>query len=146
VVVTNGDGTAPAVRTVRVLVVDDQAPFRMAARAVVRRLAGFEIAGEAATGEDAVELAEGLRPDLVLMDINMPGINGIEATRRLLRCAPGAVVFLCSTYPLVDLPADAATSGASAYINKEELAADVLRRLWDTRGVRVPGLEIVREE
>ncbi len=146
VVVTDGDGTLPVAATVRVLVVDDQAPFRMAARAVVRRLAGFEAVGEAATGEEAVDRAAELRPDLVLMDINMPGINGIEATRRLLAAVPLAVVFLCSTYPLDDLPADAAECGASAYLNKEELSADSLRRLWDGRAEPVTGLAVVRED
>ena len=146
--VTDGDGTVPPAATVRVLVVDDQAPFRMAARAVVRRLAnvGFETVGEAASGEEAVERAAELRPDLVLMDIKMPGIDGIEATRRLLAAVPPAVVFLCSTYPLDDLPADAADCGASAYINKEELAADVLRGLWDSRGEPIAGLAVVRDD
>lgn len=115
---------------VRVLVVDDQRPFRAAAAAVLRRTAGFELVGDAETGEAAVERALALRPDLVLMDINMPGIGGIEATRRLLALAPGTVVFLCSTYQRADLPADAATSGAASYVHKEELRPDLLARLW----------------
>ena len=117
--------------SVTVLVVDDQAPFRLAARAVLRRSEGFELVGEAETGEQAVELVATLRPALVLMDINMPGINGIEATRRILRNDPGTVVVLCSTYQLSDLPADAFASGAAAYINKEELTPVVLRDVWD---------------
>ena len=115
---------------VRVLVVDDQAPFRLAARMVVQHTEGFELAGEAGTGEESVDLTVSLTPDLVLMDINLPGINGIEATRRILAQAPSTVVFLCSTYQLSDLPADAATSGARAYVNKEELGPAVLRKLW----------------
>ncbi len=119
--------------TVKVLVVDDQPPFRLAARSVIRRAAGFELVGEAENGELAVERVGEVHPDLVLMDINMPGINGIEATRRILAGDPGIVVFLCSTYALADLPADAATSGARAYINKEELNPELLARLWDGR-------------
>ena len=117
---------------VSVLVVDDQAPFRLAARAVLRRTQGFELAGEASTGEEAIEMVAALRPSLVLMDINMPGINGIEATRRIMDDQPDTIVFLCSTYTLADLPPDAAKSGAAAYVNKEELGPDLLRRLWDS--------------
>ena len=118
---------------VRVLVVDDQVPFRLAARLVVRRTEGFEFVGEAGTGEESVEVVADLKPDLVLMDINMPGINGIEATRQIVTAEPDTVVFLCSTYQLSDLPAEASTSGARAYVNKEELGPDVLQRLWDMR-------------
>ena len=123
----------PEVKTVSVLVVDDQAPFRLAARAVIKRADGFELVGEAETGEAAVEMAADLRPDLVLMDINMPGINGIEATTRIVADAPDAVVFLCSTYERSALPEGAGESGARAYINKEELGPVVLRDLWDAR-------------
>ena len=119
--------------TVSVLVVDDQLPFRLAARAVVRRADGFELVGEAASGEEAVSMVAELRPELVLMDINMPGINGIEATRRIIETAPSTVVFLCSTYRLADLPPDARTSGARAYMNKEEFGPDVLAQLWSAR-------------
>jgi DNA-binding NarL/FixJ family response regulator len=118
---------------VPVLVVDDQRPFRMAAAAVLRRSVGFELIGEAETGEEALEQVAALHPALVLMDINMPGINGIEATRRIVAEAPETVVFLCSTYQLSDLPGDAQTSGAAAYVNKEELGPAVLRRLWEER-------------
>jgi two-component system invasion response regulator UvrY len=120
--------------TVRVLVVDDQAPFRLAARMVLKRAEGFELVGEAATGEESVDKVAELTPDLVLMDINMPGINGIEATRRIVAAAPETVVFLCSTYQLGDLPADAKTSGARAYVNKEEFGPSVLSQLWSARG------------
>jgi DNA-binding NarL/FixJ family response regulator len=128
-----GDDGRSMVDTVRVLVVDDQAPFRMAARMVLKRTDGFELVGEAATGEESVDRVAELTPDLVLMDINMPGINGIEATRRIVAARPDTIVFLCSTYQLGDLPADARTSGARAYVNKEELGPVVLTRLWDDR-------------
>lgn len=118
---------------VSVLIVDDQAPFRRAAAAVVRVTGGFEVAGEAGSGEEAVELAGELAPQLVLMDINMGGINGIEATRRITATSPDVVVVLLSTYQAADLPADAATSGAVAYVNKEEFGPQVLQDVWDRR-------------
>src|SRR5579864_3181813 len=95
-----------------VLVVDDQPPFRAAAKAVLRRLDGFVLAGEAASGAEAIALADEIHPALVLMDINMPEMNGIEATRRIVAAHPDVVVFLCSTYDLVDLPRSATVSGA----------------------------------
>lgn len=116
-----------------VLVVDDQAPFRSAARAVLRRLDGFEFAGEASSGPEAIELVDKLRPALVLMDINMPDMSGIEATRRIMSVHPEVAVILCSTHDATDLPPDAAASGAIAYISKERFAADTLRQLWERR-------------
>jgi pilus assembly protein CpaE len=116
-----------------VIVVDDQAPFRMAARAVIRRSEGFSLAGEAENGVKALELANEIHPDVVLMDINMPEMGGIEATRRIVADLPETFVILCSTYDISDLPPDATASGARAYVNKEQLGAKTLRRLWDQR-------------
>ncbi len=118
---------------VSVLIVDDQAPFRRAAAAVVRVTGGFDVVGEAGSGEEAVKLAVTLGPQLVLMDINMGGISGIEATRRITSERPDAVVVLLSTYQVDDLPADAANSGAVAYVNKEEFGPQVLQDVWAQR-------------
>ncbi|HEV3354892.1 MAG TPA: response regulator transcription factor [Acidimicrobiales bacterium] len=119
---------------VSVLVVDDQLPFRMAAKTVVRVTPGFEVVGEAETGEEAVTQVDALHPRLVLMDINMPGINGIEASRRIHEAHPDVCVVLLSTYPADDLPADALAQGAAAYINKDEFGPQVLRSTWDGSG------------
>ncbi len=119
---------------VSVLLVDDQEPFRGAARVVLGRTDGFELVGEAQSGEQAVDLADKLGPRMVLMDINMPGINGIEATRRIVDAHPETMVVLVSTYQASDLPTEAQTSGASGYLNKEDLTPRVLRRLWEERG------------
>jgi DNA-binding NarL/FixJ family response regulator len=116
-----------------VLVVDDQAPFRFAVKAVLRRLACFELAGEASSGPEAIELVDELHPALVLMDINMPEMSGIEATRRIVAAHPDVVVFLCSTYDVTDLPRSVAASGAIAYVNKERFGAEALRHLWQNR-------------
>ncbi len=115
---------------VRVLVVDDHRAFRLAARAVVGRVDGFVVVAEAASGEEAVELAAREHPALVLMDITMPGIGGVEAARRILAADASVRVVLCSTYDRADLPAAVAELGAP-YVHKEELSPAVLRRLWD---------------
>ncbi|HZN13507.1 MAG TPA: response regulator transcription factor [Acidimicrobiales bacterium] len=114
------------------LVVDDQLPFRRAATAVCSMTVGFEVVAEAESGEDAVQQAAATHPDVVLMDINLPGINGIEACRQI-RAAQDAVVILLSTYSRDDLPSDARDSGALAYVHKEELTPNVLEDLWAAR-------------
>jgi DNA-binding NarL/FixJ family response regulator len=113
---------------VAVLIVDDQRPFRVAARSVVGVTPGFEVVGEASSGEEAVEKVDVLSPDLVLMDINMEGIGGIEATRRICAAHPEVHVVLLSTYDAEDLPADARTCGAVGYVHKEQFGPDVLTR------------------
>jgi two-component system invasion response regulator UvrY len=128
------DEPGPAPVPVPVLIVDDQAPFRGAARAVIGATKGFTIVGEAESGEEAVELAASVSPALVLMDINMPGIDGVEATRRIVAAQPGTMVILVSTYAAADLAADARSCGAAAYVHKEELAPRVLRDLWAAGG------------
>ena len=117
--------------TTRVLIVDDQEPFRLAARAVVEMTDGFEVAGEAETGEAAVDAARDVEPDLVLMDVNLPGIDGIEATRRILEESDGRVVVLMvSTYEAEEYAPRAAEAGASAYIPKSEFDPDRLEEAW----------------
>ncbi len=115
---------------VPVLIVDDQAPFRRAARAVMSVTPGFEVVGEAESGEQAVELVETLGPRLVLMDINMPGINGCEATRIITAAHPDVVVLLLSTYQAADLPADARSCGAAEYVHKEDFGPAVVTDAW----------------
>jgi DNA-binding NarL/FixJ family response regulator len=117
--------------TVSVLIVDDQMPFRAVARTVVGLTDGFTVADEAESGEDAVTKAEAAPPDLVLMDINLPGINGIEATRRIRAANPNVAVILLSTYSEADLPADAHEVGALAYVHKEDFGPAIMRELWE---------------
>lgn len=118
---------------VSVLIVDDQRPFRLAAGAVVKVTPGFEVVGEASSGEEAVKVVPSLRPDLVLMDINMDRMSGIEATRTIVTEMPEVAVILLSTYAEADLPGDARTCGAIAYVNKESFGPDELERIWNGR-------------
>ena len=122
---------ATAAPAVPVLIVDDQAPFRAAARAVIGVTPGFEVVGEADSGVSGVGTARDLAPRLVLMDINLGDMSGIDATREILAEAPDTVVILLSTYDAGDLPADAATCGAAAYVHKEDFSPAEVRRVWD---------------
>jgi DNA-binding NarL/FixJ family response regulator len=117
--------------TASVLIVDDQAPFRAVARTVIGVAAGFEVAGEAASGEEAVAQALALQPDVVLMDINLPGIDGIEATRQITEALPATKVILLSTYDEQSLPAAARTCGAARYVHKEDFSPAVLAEVTE---------------
>lgn len=127
---TDIDGST---KTVSVLIVDDQLPFRAVARTVIGMTAGFEVAGEAASAEDAIAAVEANPPDLVLMDINLPGMNGIDAARVLGETHPEISVILLSTYSEADLPASAHDCGALAYVHKEDFGPALVRQLWDAR-------------
>jgi two-component system invasion response regulator UvrY len=118
------------VASVTVLAVDDQATFRRAARRLIRAVPEFEQVGEAASGREALELAELLHPDLVLLDVRMPDMDGIETARQLAQVDPGAVVILISMEEVPELPSEASEVGAAAYLRKQELSPDKLRELW----------------
>jgi DNA-binding NarL/FixJ family response regulator len=116
---------------VRVLIVDDQEPFRLAARIVVEATEGFEVVGDSDTGEASVAAARELHPDLVLMDVNLPGINGLDATRQILSESNGTVVvLLLSTYEAAEYAPRAAECGAAGYIPKSQFGPDQLRDAW----------------
>jgi DNA-binding NarL/FixJ family response regulator len=117
---------------VSVLIVDDQAPFRLAARAVVEATDGFDVVGEVETGEAALDAARELRPDLVLMDVNLPGISGLEATRVILTEGdePRPLVIVFSTYEPAEYAPRAAEAGAVGYITKSELSPERLEEVW----------------
>lgn len=114
---------------IQTLIVDDQEAFRSAARLVVELAGGFLIAGEAETGEDGVRMAAELRPDLVLMDMNLPGIDGLEATRQIMTALPDTRVIALSTYE--EFSDRALAAGAVAFISKSEFDPDVLTRTWN---------------
>ncbi len=116
--------------SVSVLIVDDHESFRRVARSVVEATDGFAVAGSAASGEESIEAAARLRPDLVLMDVNMPGIDGIEATRRLSALSHPPVVVLLSTYDADDFDPTARECGAAAYVAKSVFGPDRLVEAW----------------
>jgi DNA-binding NarL/FixJ family response regulator len=115
---------------VSVLAVDDQASFRAVLRRVVTATAGFGVVGEAESGESAVELSRSLEPDLVLMDVRMPGIGGIAATARIKELRPSTIVVLVSTTHPEQLVEAAADCPADAIVCKGDLRPSLLGELW----------------
>ena len=119
-------------RSVTVLAVDDQRTFLRAAARLIAATPGFEQVGEACSGAEALELAADLRPDLVLLDVRMPGMNGIETARRLAGAGSTATIVLMSVEdPLnLALPED---PGGITFIRKQDLSTRTLRELWRAR-------------
>ena len=115
---------------VRVLIVDDQKPFREASNMVVEMTDGFEVVGEAENGEDAVTMAADLRPDLVLMDVQMPGIDGLEATRRIMQLDPSPRILVMSTHESGSYEEPALAAGAIGFIPKSAFSMDALEAAW----------------
>jgi DNA-binding NarL/FixJ family response regulator len=104
---------------IRVLVVDDQALVRSGLRLVLQGREGIEVVGEAGNGEEAVRAARRLQPDLVLMDVRMPVMDGIEATRQVLKANPGCRVIVLTTFDLDEYLYGAIAAGASAFLLKD---------------------------
>jgi DNA-binding NarL/FixJ family response regulator len=117
---------------VRVLIVDDQASFRRAACSVIELTPGFVVVGEAETGEASLDSACALQPDLVLMDVHLPGIDGLEASRRMLAANETyrPVILLLSTYEAGEYLDGAIDCGASAYLAKAAFGSDSLSAAW----------------
>jgi CheY-like chemotaxis protein len=115
---------------VKVLVVDDQDPFRRAMAAVVEATDGFVVLGAVASGEESIEAVRVMQPDLVLMDVNLPGISGVDATRVISALESGPVVVLLSTYDEDEF--DQAGCGAAAYVAKALFSPDRLEQVWQS--------------
>jgi DNA-binding NarL/FixJ family response regulator len=118
---------------VTVLAVDDQAVFRRAVKELIAATPGFQQVGEAASGAEALELADLLRPDLVLLDVRMDEMDGLETARRLTASRPETVIVLIS---LNDVPeaASALVGGVAAHVRKQDLSIRNLRELWAAHG------------
>ena len=120
---TPGTGTA-ATRALRAVVVDDQLPFRIALRRVLQRAAGVDVVAEGADGAEAITLVEQLQPDVVVLDVRMPGTDGPTAARVIAERWPAVTVVLCSSHSRDDLPGDL----AAPYVPKELLTAELLQQ------------------
>ena len=116
-------------KAVTVLVVDDSRWFREAAASVVRATPGFDLVGEASTGEAAVRLADWLAPDITLMDIRMPGLDGIAAARAIAAAHPSATIVLLTAGRPVDLE-ETPPDTVAATLDKRELRPGALEALW----------------
>ena len=119
---------------VRVIAVDHHEAFRRAARALVSGSRGFEWIAEAASAEEALEVSMAVRPDLALVELDMPAIDGLETARRLTRALPGVVVVLVSAGASRPDDGDLSGSGAVAFIAKDELTPRALHALWERHG------------
>jgi two-component system, NarL family, invasion response regulator UvrY len=115
---------------VRVLTVDDQARFRAVARDVVEATGGFEVVGEAESGEEALRAVDRLAPQLVLLDVRMPDLDGITVARRLRESHPETFVVLISIEDPLDLPSAKELSEAVPLVRKQDFGPRLLRRLW----------------
>jgi two-component system, NarL family, invasion response regulator UvrY len=127
--------TEEPVPPVGVLIVDDQAVSRDAVREVVDATPDFVVVGEAVSGEQALEAADNLSPDLVLLDVRMTGMDGIETSRRLSAAHPEAVVVLVTIEDALNLPGEVGFCGAADLIRKQDFRPRLLRRLWRAHGL-----------
>jgi two-component system invasion response regulator UvrY len=119
---------------VRVLTVDDQELFRRVAGDVIAATPGFVVAGEAANGQEALDAVERLAPQLVLCDVRMPGLDGIEVARRLAATHPETVIVLISLAESADLPAAMQLGATVPLVRKQDFGPVLLRRLWRDHG------------
>jgi DNA-binding NarL/FixJ family response regulator len=129
---------------IRVLIADDQRVVREGLSMVLALMKGFEVVGTAADGDEAVTLAQALRPDVVLMDLRMPRCDGIEATRRLRTEAPEVKVVVLTTYSDDRSVLDAFRAGARGYLTKDAGGAQIheaLRQVLDNHAAIDPAVQ-----
>ncbi|MDX3382950.1 response regulator transcription factor [Streptomyces niveiscabiei] len=128
---------------IRVLIADDQQMIRQGFTALLNRQPGIEVIGQAVDGLDAVEKAAELTPDVVLMDIRMPDLNGIEATRRITGLLPGMKVLVLTTFDLDEYVYEALRAGASGFLLKDasaEQLAEAVRIVAAGDAMLAPGI------
>jgi DNA-binding NarL/FixJ family response regulator len=123
---------------IRVLTVDDQTPFREPSRMVVELTDGFEVVGEAVNGTEALKMVADAKPDLVLMDVQMPGIDGIETTRRIRTRRDAPLVVVMSNHESGDYDAIARDAGAIGFIPKSQFSSAALEEMWSSSNASGP--------
>lgn len=116
-------------KSTSVLLVDDQSIILDGIESILEREAGLHVVGRASNGKEAVERADALRPDVVLMDINMPGMDGVEATKRVLNASPESRVLVLSSYGHKEFVLELMDVGASGYLLKTTHKAELLEAL-----------------
>jgi DNA-binding NarL/FixJ family response regulator len=119
--------------TIRVLLADDHTVVREGLRALLEAESDMTVIGEAETGRQAVQLAGKLKPDVVLMDIAMPILNGLEATRQIMRMVPGTKVLVLSSYSDDEYIHQLTSAGAVGYLLKQSAAADLIKAVREAR-------------
>ncbi|KXF55420.1 hypothetical protein AXA44_37835 [Rhodococcus sp. SC4] len=125
-----------AASAVRVLTVDDYAPFLGIARQLVNGTPGFVSAGEVSSGREACTAIEAAEPALALVDVHMPGMDGVDLARWIGRRHPNVVVVLISATEPAALPAAVHRCDAAAVVRKQDLRPSLLAQLWRTHGAR----------
>jgi len=127
----------------RILIVDDHAMIRRGIQSILRTLPDWEVMGEASNGEDAVRMTNDLKPDVVLMDISMPGMSGLEATRAIRKISPQTKVLLLTLHDSPEWVETALNAGARGYLLKSDAEGELLRALDELANDRIytsPGL------
>jgi len=119
--------------TVRIILADDHAVLRDGVRMVLESQAGFKVVGTADNGADAVELASDLQPDIAVLDVAMPNMNGLEATREIKERCPTTAVVILSMYDNEEYLREALRAGASAYVLKRAAAKELVSAIQTVR-------------
>jgi DNA-binding NarL/FixJ family response regulator len=113
----------------RILIVDDSPVIRKTLRELLEQQSGWEVCGEAANGREGIEKAQQLKPDVIVLDLSMPVMNGIEAARELTRLLPSVPLLMCSGFETADLKREALSAGVRTVVSKSESFGDLVRSI-----------------
>jgi DNA-binding NarL/FixJ family response regulator len=116
-------------KSLRILLADDHELMRTGTRTLIETVVGWEVCGEARNGREAVELAEKLKPDLMVLDLSMPELNGLEATRQIKRLLPGTEVLVLTGATTEQLVPDVFESGARSFIYKTDASEQLIQAI-----------------